>query len=99
MPRTRRETVVAFSEPRGRRVSSGRDMAVLQKDMGRCVVTEKERNLDPFAKAVHAAPTTMDQFMSVGIADLTKEKPGSNEEADLCGDDIGLVCKCIDHKK
>ena len=74
-------------------------MAVMHKDMSGCVVAEKERNIIPFAKAVHAAPTAVDQFMSVGIADLTKEKPCSNEEADLGWDDIGLVCKCIDHKK
>lgn len=66
--------------------------------MCRCVVSEQERDVDPFAQCVHAAPAAVDEFMRVGIADLAKEKARGDEEADFRGDAVGLVCECVDHE-
>ena len=66
--------------------------------MCRCVVSEQERDVDPFAQCVRAAPAAVDELMCVGIADLAKEKARCDKEADFGGDAVGLVCERVDHE-
>ena len=61
-------------------------------------MAEQQRYIDPFSKAVHAAPATVDQLMRVGVADLAKEKAGCDEKADFRSDAEGLIGQRVDDK-
>ncbi len=63
------------------------------------VMTEKQRNVGPHPKPEQVLFASMDQFMRIGIADLTKENAASDKQTDFVDSRQQIPSKRPDDKR